>query len=397
MELSLKTIPDLSSRFNGESGGENDRIKKIFEASILNPEDEIEKPEIVFGVEDPRNGNVWVASKGNISLLKGAQKSRKTFGTSAIAAVVAGHAKAINFKSYLAGPEMVLYVDTEQGKYDCKKVQKRMAFMSGLEMDKFKSNLMFLTLRPHSPKTRKDVIRYALELYGDKIALLVIDGIRDLVVDINDSSESTEIVTDLMAWSSDYNIHILNILHENKSNQNARGHLGTELQNKCESVFRISKLQQDDSCSVIESESMRGMSFDPIVFEIIDTDEEIGLPVVAEHVEVEVKEKQKGSSKKSTDQAFIIEAIPNNVHMECIRKVFMTEAGLFDDVDPLSARNFNIKIKKAMAEHDVKLSDHKARDLTDYYLKNKLLKDLNEGTESKQRKLVPGFDDDLPF
>lgn len=392
---SLKNIPDIKSMMTGDAGGE-DHIKKIYHDAILSPEDEIEKPEIVFGVADERNGDVWVGSKGNISLLKGPQKSRKTFATSAICAAVTGNVKSITFRSYLPGPARVLYVDTEQGKYDCKKVLRRMMEVSGLELDHFKKYMTFLTLRPFSPSTRREVIKYALSQIGDKLSLLVIDGIRDLVTDINDSTESTGIVTDLMAWSADYNIHILNVLHENKSNQNARGHLGTELQNKCEAVFRVSKLDQDDNYSIIQSESMRGMSFDPIVFEIVENKNEIGIPTLAEDVEVETKDNKSGKSKNDTS-GLILDSIPQATHIECIRACYVNEQGMFDTIDPLSAREFNRRIKKAFGDKDIKVSDHKARDLAEYYLNQRILRDLNEDTDTKSKKLIPGFDDELPF
>ena len=61
---------------------------------------------------------------------------------------------------------------------------------------------------------------------------MVIDGIRDLVYDINSPSEATCVISKLMQWTDEYQIHLHTILHQNKSDENARGHIGTEINNK---------------------------------------------------------------------------------------------------------------------------------------------------------------------
>ncbi len=47
------------------------------------------------------------------------------------------------------------------------------------------------------------------------VGLLIIDGIRDLMYDINSPSESTDLINLLMRWSSGYNLHIHTVLHLN--------------------------------------------------------------------------------------------------------------------------------------------------------------------------------------
>lgn len=56
---------------------------------------------------------------------------------------------------------------------------------------------------------------------------VVIDGIRDLMYDINNPSESVELINDLMRWSSMHDLHIHTVLHLNKGDDNTRGHIGT--------------------------------------------------------------------------------------------------------------------------------------------------------------------------
>ena len=56
-------------------------------------------------------------------------------------------------------------------------------------------------MREYTPEQRRDIITLALR--GDsRYGLVVIDGVRDLLRDINNPSEALDIINDLMRWSS---------------------------------------------------------------------------------------------------------------------------------------------------------------------------------------------------
>ena len=82
---------------------------------------------------------------------------------------------------------------------------------------------------------------------------MVIDGIRDLMLDINNSTEATKLVGDLMQWTSEQNIHIQTVLPPpTKATMTARGHIGTELNNKagiCPSQVLDNTLRAKHRCS----------------------------------------------------------------------------------------------------------------------------------------------------
>src|SRR3712207_9066202 len=66
--------------------------------------------------------------------------------------------------------------------------------------------------RSADPNERREIIRYAI-YNTPNVGLVVIDGIRDLMLDINNSTEATKLVGELMQWSSEQNIHIQTVLH----------------------------------------------------------------------------------------------------------------------------------------------------------------------------------------
>lgn len=109
----------------------------------------------------------------------------------------------------------MLYVDTEQSKCHCHKVLERILRLAGLPTDCEADNLEFFMLREYSPKQRRQIINHALAS-DPGIGFVVIDGIRDLLYDINSPSESVDLINDLMRWSSMHDLHIHTVLHLNK-------------------------------------------------------------------------------------------------------------------------------------------------------------------------------------
>lgn len=109
--------------------------------------------------------------------------------------------------------------------------------------------------------------------------LVIIDGIRDLMLDINSTSESVEVINKMMEWSSKYDLHIHCVLHLNKGDNNVRGHIGTEMSNKAETVLVISKSNENPSISEVHALHIREKEFKPFAFTVDDG----GLPVMAEN------------------------------------------------------------------------------------------------------------------
>ena len=176
-------------------------------------------------------GDRILVSRGNLCTITGKAKSYKTFFVSAaVAAFLEDETLS------LSGPGgMCLYIDTEQAAAHVNKVQRRIYRLCGWDFDKPSSKLITLSLRELSVKNRlKTTIAAIDDMHPD---LVIIDGIRDLVNDFNNVEESTRIVGKLMALSTQQNCAIITILHQNKADENARGHLGSEICNKSETVL----------------------------------------------------------------------------------------------------------------------------------------------------------------
>jgi hypothetical protein len=105
--------------------------------------------------------------------------------------------------------------------------------------------------------------------------LVVIDGIADLQRNTNDLEESDALVGSLMSISTQTNTHILCVLHTNPGSDKARGHLGSSLQRKAESVLYV---HRNGDCSVVEPQFCRNEPFERFAFTI----SEDGIPELCE-------------------------------------------------------------------------------------------------------------------
>ena len=211
-----------------------------------------------------------IGTLGNFSASIGKAKSKKTFNVSAIVAAALMNGTVLQYDAELPeNKRKILYVDTEQSPYHCQKVMRRIVRMAGLPLNEEPRNLEFLSLRRHTPEVRIAIVKTAI-YHTENLGLVIIDGIRDMVYDINSPSESTKIISKLMQWTDERQIHIHTILHQNKADENARGHIGTELNNKAETVLEVAKDKFDSDISTVQAIHIRAMDFQPFAFRIND-------------------------------------------------------------------------------------------------------------------------------
>jgi hypothetical protein len=181
---------------------------------------------------------VTVFSEGNISAIVGQAKSRKTF---LVAAITAAYLKSDGFLTFSAGEDVrpVLYVDTEQSDYHVNNVLRRIQYIAG--MDKYTNDprLKALKLREYGYEDRLKYVLKSIERF--KPALVVLDGVGDLVADVNDANASSALITILMRYSKMYKCSIINVLHNNPGSMKSRGHLGSEIERKSETVLMVER------------------------------------------------------------------------------------------------------------------------------------------------------------
>jgi len=176
-----------------------------------------------------------------------------------------------------------------------------------------------------------------------------------MVYDINSSGESTKVISLLMTWTGERNIHIHTILHQNKGDEHARGHIGTELSNKAETVLQVEKDEKNPGVSTVKTAHIRAVDFEPFAFRINGE----ALPELLEDYQFKDKDETKGNRGKFDPYRDITE----QQHRIALEAAFTLK-------DEYGYKELEGALREAYASVGVRLSDHRLRDLITV-LKNK--------------------------
>lgn len=247
----------------------------------------IPRPQIAISLANTKtDGFAILGTLGNFSVIIGKAKAKKSFFINiAVSTALSNDFILERFKSDLPHDKSeVLYFDTEQGKYHVQKAVKRICTQINQPEPE---NLHTYFLRSLTPSERLQFIEN--EIYSNNnVGFVVIDGIKDLVTSINDEEQATNIASKLLKWTEERNIHIVCVLHQNKSDTNARGHIGTELINKAETVLEVAKAENEPNISIVTPQQCRNIEPEVFAFEIND----YGIPIIAENFELRTETKK---------------------------------------------------------------------------------------------------------
>ena len=264
---------------------DNTEYRKQF---LIDPLEELQPPQTAWGLKNSLNDEIAIlGTLGNFSLIIGKAKAKKSFFVNIAISCALSKDEILNrFVGELPKDKnQVIYFDTEQGKYHVQLAVKRICRQLDVSNP---DNLKTYHLRSLPPAERLQFIES--EIYSnDNIGFIVIDGIKDLITSINDEAEATMIASKLLKWTEERNVHILTVLHQNKGDNNARGHIGTELQNKAETVLSITRAESNPEVSTMEAVACRNREPETFSFEI----NEDGLPIEVLDFEPSIK-KEKG-------------------------------------------------------------------------------------------------------
>lgn len=243
----------------------DDDIKLLQQAEIDLSIDIPSPPPVLY------QGDKVMISKGDFSVVVGAAKSRKTFCVSAMVGAYLCADEYMNMSSPNDAGS-VLWIDTEQSIYHAAKVAKRVCRISGLPTNQKTDRFRMLCFREYEPGKRRELTDKAIRLY--RPSLVVVDGAADLIMDVNDSSESAKLATMFMDITKELDNHIVTVLHTNPGGDKPRGHLGTNFLNKAQALFIV---RADGDISTVSVERCRDIAVDDFAFAVSKE----GLPVLA--------------------------------------------------------------------------------------------------------------------
>lgn len=238
MEIILESLQMIAGELNlaGVSPEEEQRIALLEYKRIL-PDSELQQVQFLF-----RLFKKPCFARGELVGLSGKAKSGKTFVCSILMALCF-RSEVLSVNRIEPRRLHVLWYDTEQSEESTQDILKnRILPMTGITESQFPVNLFdIFNVRSIPYSERLPLLETAVRHY--KPDLVILDGIRDLVADINDGIVAQEVVERLMHLASEERCCIVCVLHQNKSveDRNLRGWIGTELKNKAFEVYECAK------------------------------------------------------------------------------------------------------------------------------------------------------------
>ena len=187
-----------------------------------------------------------IGTNGNLVTISGAIKSGKSALTSIIiAGAISEDGNLIDgLESLMVSPnndgKAVVHIDTEQAKQkqqaNGRAIVQRAGYVT--EPKYFLSyNIRELDLCKYH-ETTTQICNAAAELYGG-LKMIIIDGIADYIKSVNNEEESNSIVSYFLKLATDLGTVILIVVHTNPGSEKERGHLGSQLLRKSESILGV--------------------------------------------------------------------------------------------------------------------------------------------------------------
>ena len=257
-------------------------MESIEQDLIINAKEEISYPPVAISFGEnlikSTKGDMLlpipIGTYGNFSFIQAPPKTKKTFLISLFASVYLGGKN--NFGGQIKGhreDKKVLHFDTEQGSWHAQRVFKRVLSMNNSDFSHYYHTF---GLRTIGFKQRIEFIEYCLKHKFENVGLVIIDGIADLVSDVNNIEESNACIQKIMEWSANYNCHIICVIHSNFGSDKPTGHLGSFLEKKTECQIQLEANTVNKEWVTVKCKRSRGYSFETFSFRV----NELGLPEI---------------------------------------------------------------------------------------------------------------------
>ena len=312
-----------------EQAGEGPQMSPqmlLLEQLRITPEKELPRMDFLFRLFDkpcfPRRELVAITGKA---------KSGKTFVTSMLMACC-NMRNVLSFHREHEPPLRVLWYDTEQSDESTQDILKNRVFRmihktntnhTNITNDKDSLDLFHSCSEEKSVSSVQSVVEKTFDVFnvravewkerrsllkeavtGYEPDLVIVDGIRDLVNDINDGVLAQEVMEELLHLATQQNCCIVCVLHQNKASEdhNLRGWIGTELMNKAFEVYACEKLLPERIFKVEQTLTRKYDIEQSLYFEV----NEQGLPIAASPVAAQGGERQSTERLPQMNRDYII-------------------------------------------------------------------------------------------
>ena len=204
---------------------------------------------------------VDVCFRNGITAISGADKAGKSTLVRVFLAAILSGQTILNVDA--TRDIKVLHIDTEQPTDRVIRLVDNSFRLAKLERAE-RDNYTVCALRIYTPEVRLQIVEETIEdLHPD---LVIIDGITDLIPDINDLSRSSDLVAKVLTIIDTFQCGLIALIHTNPSDSagKLRGHLGSEIMRKCETSILVER--SDAGVFSVKCKASRGRPFDAFSF-----------------------------------------------------------------------------------------------------------------------------------
>ena len=193
--------------------------------------------EIVIEVDKKK-----VLTTGNmLSIVSAPGVGKTSLCEGTIASLLNSKCDSLGFNVKLSGTrDRILYIDTERTSGDTWNSWERTYTRADISKPTINKRVVFANFKAINTTERKKYVETILK-DNPEIGLIIFDGAGDFIRDTNSIPESGEFID----WINTFNpsISIVVTLHTNPIGAKPRGHLGSELCRRSESVFLVKKVE----------------------------------------------------------------------------------------------------------------------------------------------------------
>ena len=370
--IALKDIENEAEKLISETSTD---IEKLVQSCKVDLTKRLPPPPIAMQIKH-FDRQITLFAKGNFSIVTGKPKSRKSFFISMLmATAIKG-----NYQNQFFCPStgMNILFDTEQAEHKVLQVSQRICRLAETQQPE---NFISYHLRTLDPLQRLEVIEHVLSITPN-LNFVAIDGIVDLEIDpILQAEQAQKIISKLMKWTEIYNVHIVCVLHYNKSVSTLLGHLGSFAHRKADCVIEVEKDSDSENISFVKAVDCRELEFLPFAFSI----DELGLPNIESEMILTKSKATAKAEKPPKKKVLTAKEVEPNVHTQILNEAFrVNKEQTYSDL----WKTLKLAVESICNE---KLGDNKAKDFVTYYqqeqkivkikVKSKDLYTLNEPKE----------------
>lgn len=233
---------------------EDDKIRRLLKARAFDPTKTPPPLRPVYSL-----GGVVICTPGNLTAITAQAKVGKSALVSAMTAATMTDPKSeadlLSVVGFNPEGKALVYIDTEQAPDDFWHAVNRAKRRA--RVTEIPQWLLAYSVADLPAQIGRKAVAIAMadaaEANGG-LHSVIIDGVADLVLDVNDAEECNGVVAELHGHAIRYDCSIICVIHKNPGSDKTRGHLGSQIERKAETNLTLEK---DGDVTVVWSAKQR--------------------------------------------------------------------------------------------------------------------------------------------